>query len=234
MSYCVNCGVELDNTAKKCALCSTPVINPNMQREPEEEKPFSDTLSIPKAVKKRFLAFAVSVTILIPNIVMFFLNVFFIHGSFWSVYVFAVSLLMWELFVLPFFMKKSRPYLLWAFDTFAVLAFCYIIFMLHGDKIYILNCFLTTILLVSLSVLLLLVWLRKKKRHWTAVTFFLLLESTVVSLLSGSVVSLFTESFTFFVVGIVIAVCTFVLMCFFIYCNRSKLVRAWLNKAFYI
>ena len=28
MSYCVNCGVELDDSAKKCALCDTPVINP--------------------------------------------------------------------------------------------------------------------------------------------------------------------------------------------------------------
>ncbi len=29
MSYCVNCGVELDKSLKQCPLCSTPVINPN-------------------------------------------------------------------------------------------------------------------------------------------------------------------------------------------------------------
>ena len=28
MSYCVNCGVELDVGAGKCPLCDTPVINP--------------------------------------------------------------------------------------------------------------------------------------------------------------------------------------------------------------
>lgn len=234
MSYCVNCGVELDHTAKKCALCATPVINPNVHPEVEEEKPFSDIVVIPKAAKKRFLAFAVSITMLIPNIVMFFLNVFFIRGSFWSVYVFAVSLLFWVLFVLPFFMKKIRPYLLWFFDTFAVSGFFYVIFMLHGEKFQVLNCVVTTLLLVSLSVLILIVWLRKKKRHWTAVTFFLLLESTLVSLFSGIIVAVFSKNFNFFVVGIVISVCAFVLMCFFIYCNRSKHVRAWLNKAFYI
>ena len=33
MSYCVNCGVELDATAKKCALCDTPVYNPAQKQE---------------------------------------------------------------------------------------------------------------------------------------------------------------------------------------------------------
>ena len=28
MSYCVNCGVELDASLKSCPLCHTPVINP--------------------------------------------------------------------------------------------------------------------------------------------------------------------------------------------------------------
>ena len=30
MSYCVNCGVELDNTVKQCPLCDTVVINPRI------------------------------------------------------------------------------------------------------------------------------------------------------------------------------------------------------------
>ena len=29
MSYCVNCGVKLAKSEKKCPLCNTPVINPN-------------------------------------------------------------------------------------------------------------------------------------------------------------------------------------------------------------
>ena len=29
MSYCVQCGVKLENSLKKCPLCNTPVINPN-------------------------------------------------------------------------------------------------------------------------------------------------------------------------------------------------------------
>lgn len=32
MSYCVNCGVELDASASECPLCNTPVINPGSWR----------------------------------------------------------------------------------------------------------------------------------------------------------------------------------------------------------
>ncbi|MBR3768864.1 MAG: hypothetical protein IKL10_11595 [Clostridia bacterium] len=234
MSYCVNCGVELDSSAKKCALCSTPVINPNIVSVESDSTPFSETLQIPKSVKKRFIAFVISVTMLIPNIVMFFLNVFFIRSGFWSVYVLAASLLIWVLFVFPAFTKKTHPYLLWGFDTLAAAGFFYTVFRLHGTQIWILKSILCVTALVSLSVLLLIIWSRRKNRHWTAVTVLVLLESTVVSFLSGLLVTLFSQNHSFLVVGIVIACCTFVLMCFFIYCNKSRNVRAWLNKAFFI
>ena len=49
MSYCVNCGVELDGDAVQCPLCQTPVINqvcppdtemvPNFPLERQEVEP---------------------------------------------------------------------------------------------------------------------------------------------------------------------------------------------------
>ena len=35
MSYCVNCGVELDPTASTCPLCHTPVVNPRQPVDTE-------------------------------------------------------------------------------------------------------------------------------------------------------------------------------------------------------
>ena len=41
MSYCVNCGVELQADAEKCPLCNTVVINPNELRSPKDaQAPF--------------------------------------------------------------------------------------------------------------------------------------------------------------------------------------------------
>ncbi len=234
LSYCVKCGVELDASAKKCALCSTPVINPELISLQPEEKPFADTVQIPKGIKKRFIAFVISVVMLIPNIVMFFLNVFFIKEGFWSIYVLVASLLVWTLFVFPVFSEKRHPFLLWAFDTAAVSVFFYVILRMHSENMWAPKCALAVIAMVSVSVLVSMLWMTVRKRHWTSVTVLILLELTVISVLSGAVTSYFSGNYNFFVVGVVIALCAFILMLFFIYCNRSKHIRAWLNKVFYI
>ncbi len=234
MSYCVNCGVELDKSAKKCALCSTPVINPNCEAEVSKEKPFAETIQIPKSIKKEFVAFVISVIMLVPNIVMLFLNIFFIRSGFWSIYVGGASLLLWVLFVFPLFTKKSHPFLMWAFDTVAVTAFFFTVFSLNDVNIVFAKSTLCIIALIALAVLFMLIWNRKKNHHWTAILVVFLLESSALSLAAGFLASMFSENYNFAVVGIVIAICTFVMMLFFIYCNRSKHVRAWLNKAFYM
>ncbi len=235
MSYCVNCGVELDKSAKKCALCSTPVINPNEKTEDiVSEKPFSENLQLPKSIKKEFVAFVISVIMLIPNIVMLFLNIFFIRHGFWSIYVAASSLLLWVLFVFPFFAKKSRPYLMWAFDTVAVGCFFFTIFALHGVGAVVTQSTLSVVGLISVAVLILIIWSKSRKHHWTANVVIFLVETTAVSFLAGLLTAYFTGNYTFFAVGIVIAVCSFVMTAFFIYCNRSKHIRNWLNKAFYL
>lgn len=40
MSYCVNCGVELDSTASFCPLCRTPVVNPRQPVDTGSSPPF--------------------------------------------------------------------------------------------------------------------------------------------------------------------------------------------------
>ena len=59
MSYCVNCGVELDKSATKCALCNTPVHNPNEAIDTTAPTPFSHTPIKIDAVKRKFVAIVV-------------------------------------------------------------------------------------------------------------------------------------------------------------------------------
>ena len=40
MSYCVNCGVELEASLKACPLCHTPVINPKQIGQPVPPSPY--------------------------------------------------------------------------------------------------------------------------------------------------------------------------------------------------
>jgi len=232
MSYCVNCGVELDASAKKCALCSTPVINPNIQIREEAKKPFADEPVIPKTMQKKFVAFVITMILLIPNIVLFFVNVFFLSEQRWSLYVFASSVLLWALTVLPFYMKKRNPYVVLAVDTVAFCAYN-LFFRLMGHESPLLFGSITGIILtVALLTFILTVWLRAKKRHWSAVVIHILADIILSSFISGSIMSVF--HINFLIVGIIIALCSLALLGFFIYCNRSKHMRAWLNRFFYV
>lgn len=52
MSYCVNCGVELDSTAQACPLCHTPVFNPNELVDRKSPTPFPvERSEVPLAAK---------------------------------------------------------------------------------------------------------------------------------------------------------------------------------------
>ncbi len=54
MSYCVNCGVELDKSAKKCALCQAPVINPMDYDSSSASAPYPDKVVLPLDVRFLF------------------------------------------------------------------------------------------------------------------------------------------------------------------------------------
>lgn len=234
MSYCVNCGVELDASAKKCVLCSTPVVNPNIQIPQETKKPFSDELIIPKTMQKKFIAFIITMILLIPNIVLFLVNVFFLSEQYWSLYVFATSVLLWALTVLPFYMKKPNPYVIWAVDSVVFLAYTCFFRMMGHAKAPVFYSVSGIILTVSLLTLILIIWLRTKKRDWSAVVIHILADSVLSSLISGCIVSVLADNMKFLVVGIIVALCSLSLLGFFIYCNHSRHMRAWLKRFFYV
>mgnify|MGYP000567988434 CR=1 FL=1 len=85
MSYCVNCGVELDDSAKKCALCGAPVLNPYLD-EPEEAlpPPYPDRLALPEGTNRRYIAFLVSMVLLIPNLICGVANLLILDSGVWS------------------------------------------------------------------------------------------------------------------------------------------------------
>lgn len=236
MSYCVNCGVELDDSAKKCALCSTPVINPNAP-EPavQPQTPFSSETHIPQGVKKRFIAYIISVVILIPNIVCFLTNAIF-KGGYWSVYVNTTSFLIWLIFVFPFFTKKLRPYLMWAVDTAGVALYVYFFFAINhqSGKDWYFQCALPIIAAVSLMVFFYMLWIRKKKRHWLLKSELIIADVAFAGVLFGALLANVTGFKAAFDIGMIIFVSCAVLIAFIVYCYSSKHMRRWLSKRFFV
>lgn len=234
MSYCVNCGVELDDSASKCALCSTPVINPNKPKQESVTPPFSNEEHIPKSVKTRFITLLASMILLVPNIVCFLINAVFFSGSFWSLYVCSTSFLLWVIFIVPFFAKKLHPYVMWGFDTVSVALYVYFFFAMGNDTInWYLKAALPIILAVSLLIVIYMLWVRKKKRHWLLKTLHIFSDFGLSSLFVGMILSVELGLPYASSIGIIIFICFIAIVGFLFYCYSSKTIRRWLSKRFF-
>lgn len=93
MSYCVNCGVELDDTAAFCPLCHTPVHNPNQPVNQTAPKPFpTERKEVPPASKLQ-VAILLSTILASVAVCCGVLNVFLRTQRTWSLYVIGAALM---------------------------------------------------------------------------------------------------------------------------------------------
>lgn len=108
MSYCVNCGVKLEQSLKTCPLCHTPVINPN------EYAIFPENHSTPFAIKKGevepmnkhdvgiWLSIVLGSTALACGI----LNLLLFNHNRWSIPVIGACVCLWLFFCPRMFFPK--------------------------------------------------------------------------------------------------------------------------------
>ena len=89
MSYCVNCGVKLDPSLKRCPLCNTPVLNPN-ETTCAAPSPFPEKTGQVEVVKSRDLAILLSVSLIATAAVSALLNLLVFSSGLWSLYVLAL------------------------------------------------------------------------------------------------------------------------------------------------
>ncbi len=236
MSYCVNCGVELDDSARKCALCQTPVLNPNKPIQTEAETPFSEKTHIPKNTKIKFIALLISVILFVPAIVCLLIDFLFFPKVSWSIFIGSSLLLLWIIFVLPSFIKKLRPYFMWGFDTLAVALYVYLFFVMDNDylMVWYTKGILPMIIINAILILVYMIWAKHKKRHWLLKTLHIFSACGISALLCGWIFSSQLAVPYIFSIGFIMFVCMLVLVAFLSYCYSSKSIRKWLTKKFFI
>ncbi len=234
MAYCVKCGVELDESALKCALCETPVYLPNAGIKEETVKPFSDKSAIPPGTKRKFTAAVITVLLVIPCIVCGIVNLFLRGSGWWSAYVICSVALAWVITVFPLLTKKFHHYIMWAFDTAAVMLYAYVFFPLRGENLkYYFSFALPIILTVSVCTLLFIIWAKRKPRHWSEVMIHILVDIFIVCVLVG-VICFMNSIRTGVIICLILALSDITLVGFGVYCNRSKRMRAWLRKKLFV
>ena len=113
MSYCVNCGVELDSTASFCPLCRTPVVNPRQPVDTGSSPPFpTERREVPPASKAE-LAILVSSMLASVAVCCGLLNLVLRSGHIWL--------------VPPLLLRTMHLYLRLSADVLAVALYVFLI-----------------------------------------------------------------------------------------------------------
>ena len=110
MSYCVNCGVELDETASFCPLCHTPVYNPNQPVNEAAPKPFpTERKEVPPSSK---LPIAILISTVLASVAVCcgILNLFLKTQHTWSLYVIGAAIMLWIWTVPPLLHHKKDTF----------------------------------------------------------------------------------------------------------------------------
>ncbi len=236
MAYCVRCGVELDEAAKKCALCETLVIDPDAFNSAncETAPPFSQDLVLPPGVRRRYLAFIISMVILIPNIVSAIINLLFPSSGIWAVYVVSTSVLVWVLFVQPFLWEKQNPYVLIAIDGLAIAAYIFVFQLFDKDKGWFLSLALPLVILLEITAIIIAHWLRRAKRDWPETVNLVLAQIGVYSLFVDLLLHRYLQGTFNLSFSLVVIACCLALVAFFLAVKRNRRLRAWLSRKFFV
>ena len=88
MSYCVNCGVKLKNSEKKCPLCNTRVINPN-KMDALYEPVYSNKVENFKRINYKYLSKIIILILTITSFLILLLDYVSSRTITWSLYVVA-------------------------------------------------------------------------------------------------------------------------------------------------
>lgn len=140
MSYCVNCGVELDASAKSCPLCSTPVLNPNEIRKlTGDQAPFPAQKSKVEPVKRKDLGILLSMMTLGIAVVCGILNALVFRETMWSLAVLGACVVFWVFLEPMILFPRQSVYLSLLYDGAAVFFLLYMITFLASENAWFLG-----------------------------------------------------------------------------------------------
>ncbi len=109
MSYCVNCGVELNKDLNGCPLCNTPVINPNEIAETHKKaSAFPEEKGNVEVVKRKDLAVLLSAVVVATSVTCGLLNLWVFNSTPWSFVIIGACAIIWVI-MLPVVIYTKLP-----------------------------------------------------------------------------------------------------------------------------
>lgn len=134
MSYCVNCGVELDRTRASCPLCHTAVYNPNQPVDLESPTPYPKNVGKSEKVDSSELTSLLTIVFATISVVCGLLNWLVFTRTHWSLYIIGALAMIWVSLVPVFFRDKVNGYVCVALDGVVTALFVGMISVLHPGQ----------------------------------------------------------------------------------------------------
>ena len=109
MSYCVQCGVKLEQSLKSCPLCHTPVINPNelnISNLSIGSGPFATLKGEVEPMKKHDMGLWLTLVFGSTALACGILNLFVFNHNYWSIPVIGACIVIWLFFCPRMFLPK--------------------------------------------------------------------------------------------------------------------------------
>ena len=134
MSYCVNCGVELQAAAERCPLCNTIVINPNeLEKKKDVQAPFPSENGQVETVKRKDIGILITAILAATAVICGILNGLSFQGTLWSLAVGGVCVILWVILIPVVIFKRQPIYVSLFLDGVAVAAYLYMLTFLVGS-----------------------------------------------------------------------------------------------------
>jgi hypothetical protein len=170
MSYCVNCGVELDKGLADCPLCHTPVINPN-EAIHKQAPTFPHEKGTVEVVKRKDLGILLSVFVIGTSATCGLLNLLVYSSTPWSLVIIGLCVVLWVIAIPVLFITKQPIYTSLGLDGLAVCLYLYMISFMTDSRVWLYWLGLPITLLVTALVLLFTVTIRRFLKSFLGIAF---------------------------------------------------------------
>jgi len=134
MSYCVNCGVKLDDALNKCPLCNTPVINPKELKKMGPISPFPTKHGETEKVKTKDIIILTSVFLATTAICCMLLNYLVFSKTLWSIPIVGLCAFIWVIGIPPIAFEKMPIYISMLIDGLAMAGYLYMLSFMTSNK----------------------------------------------------------------------------------------------------
>lgn len=233
MSYCVNCGVELDKTAKKCALCGMVVINPLQKQDTDSLLPYPVPTEEFSTQERYYVVYILSILLVLQAVVSVILNIFYFNKSLWSVYSIGAFVLVFIMSAVPLVTKK--PFLLYiTLDVVGILLYLFIVERVSNTTDWYISIAVPITLCIYILIIVLVFYINKKKAGRLRTSATILFETGILSVCIDMSTNIYAHDQLMVSWSLIVLPCCGALGLALYATSRNKHVQDELRKRFHI